>query len=715
MDLNAAWNVITKTIRRNETELTELPTQEEFVSAVSVLHHNGMAHIIKEWFFATFQDDMHNFIIPKFWECFKNCEEGIFWKFPCALNFLYNQFQTYLPAIEEIQRLQDKLKEQLYNLPLDAQSSLKNANVSLKEELFSIARCLLFAKWPVDFRAVLVEFFSLSFKSYQGRLQNLKKSEPFSSCSFCDNIDSCCCQRCLSAFYDVTQNLVGDVPINVAQDVVETYVHDYCKGNFEVPLLEDLRSWLGKIVLSWLSSFCYNKNVANQGISIEEHKARLLNILYEAFAEVRMEQVFDIIIEFPESQAALEDLKEVLEITNLRSKLISSLKFSLENRLLHPGVNTSDILTAYISAIKALRVLDSTGVVLQVVSEPVCRYLRSRDDTVRCIIFSLREDNCGELACELLNGVSVKLEDIYKNEEEGDNWEKWSPDPVDADPEKELRYLEMLKLRFDESQLHYCEVMLKDIADSKRLNAHLNSGEVKTYEQGDFPINTMILSAQFWPTFKEEKFKLPEYMWQNLEKYTKAYETIKGNRSLTWKAHLGLVDVEIELKEKTLNMSVSPIQATILWHFQEKPRWSVSDLSSKMQIQPSALRRKITFWQNHGLLFEMESDVFVLIEDETEQPEVVMIEEEVESVTASSQDKKEEELQTFWSFIVGMLTNMESLPLERIHSMLRMFAVPGTSPHECSIQDMKQFLEKKVRDRKLVYTAGMFKLPKFDS
>lgn len=64
---------------------------------------------------------------------------------------------------------------------------------------------------------------------------------------------------------------------------------------------------------------------------------------------------------------------------------------------------------------------------------------------------------------------------------------------------------------------------------------------------------------------------------------------------------------------------------------------------------------------------------------------------------------------------MGMLTNMESLPLERIHSMLRMFAVQGTSTNECSIQDMKQFLEKKVRDRQLVYTAGMFKLPKFDS
>ncbi|GFV99029.1 anaphase-promoting complex subunit 2 [Trichonephila clavipes] len=387
----------------------------------------------------------------------------------------------------------------------------------------------------------------------------------------------------------------------------------------------------------------------------------------------------------------------------------------------------------------------------------------SREDTVRCIIFSLREDSCGELACELLKGVSVKFEDPFTNDEEGDNWEKWSPDPVDADPakttdsqrssdiigilvniygskelfvneyrslladrilttfsyntDKELRYLEMLKLRFGESQLHCCEVMLKDIADSKRINSTLNSGEVKTYEQGDFPINSMILSAQFWPSFKEEKLKLPEYIWQNLKKYTTAFEALKGNRSLTWKSHLGSVDLEIELKGRTLSLSVSPVHATILWHFQEKSKWSITELSSEMQIQPSVLRRKITLWQNHGVLSETESDVFELIEEQqtVNREAMVVIEEEEESVTASSQDMKEEELQTFWSFIVGMLTNMESLPLERIHSMLRMFAVQGTSTNECSIHDMRQFLEKKVRDRQLVYSAGMFKLPKYET
>ena len=49
-------------------------------------------------------------------------------------------------------------------------------------------------------------------------------------------------------------------------------------------------------------------------------------------------------------------------------------------RHLHPspaaGVNTCDIITLYISAIKALRVLDPSMVILEVACEPVRRYLR---------------------------------------------------------------------------------------------------------------------------------------------------------------------------------------------------------------------------------------------------------------------------------------------------------------------------------------------------
>ena len=154
-----------------------------------------------------------------------------------------------------------------------------------------------------------------------------------------------------------------------------------------------------------------------------------------------------------------------------------------------------------------------------------------------------------------------------------DGWDSWTPDPVDADPaktsasrraadiismlvniygskelfvneyrsllsnrllshfsydtDKEIRNLELLKLRFGDAPLHQCEVMLKDIGDSKRINTNLhsfkiedtsaptaNAGEMpndenaptnataneanKELSEQPFPVNAIVLSAQFW-------------------------------------------------------------------------------------------------------------------------------------------------------------------------------------------------------------------------
>lgn len=54
-----------------------------------------------------------------------------------------------------------------------------------------------------------------------------------------------------------------------------------------------------------------------------------------------------------------------------------------------------------------------------------------------------------------------------------------------------------------------------------------------------FQMNAMILSAQYWPSFRDEKIDLPEEMKTALEKYTKAYEITKVNRTLKWEPHIG--------------------------------------------------------------------------------------------------------------------------------------------------------------------------------
>lgn len=41
-------------------------------------------------------------------------------------------------------------------------------------------------------------------------------------------------------------------------------------------------------------------------------------------------------------------------------------------------------------------------------------------------------------------------------------------------------------------------------------------------------------------------------------------------RTLNWKYHLGLVSLDVELADRTLSLSVSPVHAAIILHFQNK-------------------------------------------------------------------------------------------------------------------------------------------------
>jgi len=87
--------------------------------------------------------------------------------------------------------------------------------------------------------------------------------------------------------------------------------------------------------------------------------------------------------------------------------------------------------------------------------------------------------------------------------------------------------------------------MLKDVQDSRRMNTHLHSDsnlklsdKVIFYYRDtnstfilfilqDFTCTAIILSAQFWPPFKEETLEVPPIVKEHLENYTKAFETLK--------------------------------------------------------------------------------------------------------------------------------------------------------------------------------------------
>ncbi|KAJ8945964.1 hypothetical protein NQ318_016792 [Aromia moschata] len=758
VDYKGAWNSIKKVFPILEDAYTlyqledEPLLKNEFCEAIDFIKNIGLSKTIQDLIVSKIEQRLRDEVAPEFWSYFKKSENDNkgFKQFYNAVKSLYDCYKQLDHTISKLElfRQATQLEALVYN------------EKCVHDALRLILKATLLSQLNLDYQIVVMNFYETALK-----MEDAEEND--GQCIICLQESLHC--NCLHLFQETNRKLgdmtlleplVGQTLTNLIYSYVHAHIQKICKDSFDSSFISVLEKWLQNVVINWLRKiYCYTSG-PNSEFLVDMFDKKLVNYLYNSYTKIRIDQLFNIIIEYPESLPALEDLRVCLPRTDLKPLLTKKLQKAMETRLLHPGVSTPDVLTAYIAAIRSLRVLDPTGLLLETVTQPVHQYLRSREDTVRCVVSSLTEEGPNDLAEELVRGEAVQVDENTPVDEDSENWETWVPDPIDAipskssvyrrtsdiismlvnvygskelfvneyrtlladrlltqyscDTEKEIRYLELLKLRFGDSQLHYCEVMLKDIADSKRINQHIKQDP--EYTESDVPMSAMIVSAQFWPPFKEEKLELHDQLVTQMKSYTSAFETLKGSRTLCWKNHLGVVDIEIELADRTLNLSVSPIQATIMMYFQDKHTWELEELSKVMQCPPTILRRKIGFWQSHGILTETKADVFCVQEDlenkDSNIQEDIFVEDyESESAMASAQDQREEELQTFWSYIVGMLMNLDTLPLDRIHQMLKMFAFQGPTI-ECSLQELKVFLDRKVREHQLIYSNGYYKLPK---
>lgn len=180
----------------------------------------------------------------------------------------------------------------------------------------------------------------------------------------------------------------------VTFDAINEHLKKSLKGSYEKPKLEKAISWLHKVVLPWLALMVHRASFPSplqQQQSREIETLKSLGILLQAhvfstFSEIRIGELFDIIVDYPDSKSALADLKISLSKTDQRRPLMILLKAAFEKRLLHPGANTNDILSQYVSTIKALKDLDPSGVILETVGEPIKLYLRFQSC---CLIFGV--------------------------------------------------------------------------------------------------------------------------------------------------------------------------------------------------------------------------------------------------------------------------------------------------------------------------------------
>ncbi|THV01862.1 hypothetical protein K435DRAFT_775875 [Dendrothele bispora CBS 962.96] len=530
---------------------------------------------------------------------------------------------------------------------------------------------------------------------------------------------------------------------------IEAHVLENCAGQWATPMMDSLRAWMSEKIVPWML-LMYGREaattddarvmLANVGSRFDFHMAKTL-------CDLRTREIFDIIVDYPDSAGALHDLKDCLQRVDQRGALVKSLRKANRKRLLHPGADTRLILSQYVATIKCLRIVDPPGVLLFKVADPIRRYLRERPDTIRCIVSNLvgDEDSGDSLVDESEPIVPLQQPDIEDYTDPN-----WEPEPIDAGPvqtnrpsdvistlvsiydskdlfvkelqvllaqrllaitddnvekvDKERRNIEILKIRFGEAALQVCEVMLKDMTDSKRIDGHVQSQKASI-------VHPTIISRQFWPMLESSEIVMPGQFQVLQDQYAKEFIAFKPDKRLRWLPHLGTVHLELQLEDRTVEADVPPLEAAFIELFSGQSIWKMNDLITAVgSVDRSAALKALLTWVDKGVLKEDEPGTFRLLEIAEEasptrdSSRIVPAQQEIPPV-ASLQQQQAEQMKIYWKFIEGMLTNLGQLPLDRIQTMLK-FA-PG---YDQTVEQLAGFMEAARREGLVAVKDGIWKL-----
>lgn len=607
--------------------------------------------------------------------------------------------------------------------------------------------------------------------------------------------------------------------------------------------IQSLCDWIEKcfarLALEVLS--CVEKTTTKSSVVSLADVQQWKEIGIGRIASLRISELFDIVLQWPVSKGALDDLKASVTTPQRRWQLTDAFSAALQRRLLHPARSTLDILRVYVSMIRTFHALDHSKVLLGRVVPSLQLCLVQREDAVRMVVTgllaspeeveqaqkgrpsgALSEDSSGsgklvELAVLLNDPDQQRRMDIDDEDLDWDDME-WVPDPVDAgvnykrpksedvigtlittlgsedifikefqniiaenllstqtDFTQEQQVLDLLKNRFSEAALQNCEVMIKDIYDSRKVDTHIRRVELgqpprparqfgtpsvppqlvemgkqldaDEEKQGQVPYHTRILSRLYWPNIVQETFKLPPPVAEQQEKYETGYERLKSARKLTWLHQLGQATVELDLEDRSVCIECKTFEAAVIYAFQDEEgeegtdggtplRRTAQELQDRLQMDEELVLQALDFWETNKIITRYSSnpDTYVVLErrdavptrpelhPSASAPAAMEAEHQVPGMppkpaavkragTTSAMDAKENERRSTYWNFIVGMLT-NTMPSMPLSQMAMMMRMLIPDGFPWSDEALQEFLTEKVELGELEMAGGKYKLVK---
>lgn len=326
-----SWNLLTK-INFVENEIKDVKIIEE---AFNVLLTYNLNKVYEAWYLEALRQQLSNQIIPQFWLH--------------ASKKSTDDYSTFLSMFEAVHYLHKEFIKFLDNCYIDSLFQKKfNEIISFQTKMKTLLQCTLLSTLETDFNDRILVTYSYGFLVSRNMNENKQSmldgndsreengldisesyqdpcSQYFKICSNLNEIgiscdeknwsiienksDTCKCDQVFKLFFDMNkylrdmnllESLASDAVSSVIHTHIESYIFQKCEKSFEISFLNKLENWIRTTVIGW-AKMVLGDDLSQIGRTSHE---RLMYFMYETYSEIRIRQMFDIIIEFPDSEPA---------------------------------------------------------------------------------------------------------------------------------------------------------------------------------------------------------------------------------------------------------------------------------------------------------------------------------------------------------------------------------------------------------------------------
>ncbi|KAK6539685.1 hypothetical protein TWF694_009889 [Orbilia ellipsospora] len=297
---------------------------------------------------------------------------------------------------------------------------------------------------------------------------------------------------------------------------------------------------------------------------------------------------------------------------------------------------------------------------------------------------------CAQMGADKKNEVlgaaaSASLEDLDYDDME------WQPDPADAGPEfrrdkgtdiishlftmlestkfinefqnqlgkrlllqptseflREKATIELLKVRFGESEMQNAAIMIKDLSESRKTDAHLRDmvlgkqitqsvGPSGLVDKSETDVHVKVISRLFWPQhmISEGDFKPPASLARTLDMFSHEFELLKKSRKLNYLQEEGFAVIDLDLGDRSFHLKDVPTYAaTVIDAFSRSPKellpdipeqlnggdvgnaWSIDQLKEELSMEGDLLKKSLDYWIDRNIIAEYPLDrkIFYVME-----------------------------------------------------------------------------------------------------